>query len=133
MAESDKKPGKDPGRASAAEKGGGAAAVGKGGRTSAAKPSLAALEAEFRDRMTHLRGAIRREAEGVADKMEAVVAQLADEAQSLDASARRRKFYQSALRETRQLKIKPHKRRLRDLKRIDELLERLGRILNELQ
>ena len=89
------------------------------------KPVTQQAVDEFIERVRHFRAQARKTASQLASVMEAELARLAEEAQVIQPAARRRKFCQEATRRIAEVKIKPSKGRLRDLRRIDDLLREL--------
>jgi len=103
----------------------------KGPRVS--KPSTQASVDELQGRIQHFRRLVRETADHVVLAMEAALLRLCEEAQTIDSAKRRRQFCQEAVRRLSDLKIKPNKGRLRDLRRIDALLAELANELADLR
>jgi hypothetical protein len=85
---------------------------------------------ELRNQALFCRQQIHETAQHVDLNMEAALEQIMDDAAALRPAAKRRAYCRKASQLIAAVKVKPRKGRLRDLRRLDELLAELARGLN---
>jgi hypothetical protein len=88
---------------------------------------------DLADLIAHNRKVVRLIADHLAANMEAAYLQVLKDARALEPASRRRAFCKRAVKRIEGLKVKSGKGRLRDLRRVDELLSELSRDLNEIR
>ena len=85
---------------------------------------------ELRTQARYCRRQIRETAQHLDQNMEAALEQIVDDAAALRPAAKRRAYCKKASQLIAAIKVKPHKGRLRDLRKLDELLAELAHGLN---
>ncbi len=100
-------------------------------RKSAPKKNVtqAALD-ELKKQTRYCRQQVRETAQHLAQNMEAALEQIVDDVSELRPASKRRAYCKKAARLIAAVKVKPHKGRLRDLRKLDALIAELTHGLN---